>query len=307
MRTKANLTLFMLILLICAPAAGNENSHSPTPDSPLPNTNTTSTEAPDDKLGSASHSTESIAMKNDTTPASPLSSSSSSIMTSRFRTTHPLPARLSTEALPKKTTLSSSRPINSKLLTFGILLAIMVLMLFAGCLYGMRNKESAQDRPIPRLLLGVRKRLRATVGNLEDRMGLRLWPGGKRGGEDDDEAEGRQGEGGQRLDDGAKGGSCGARNQEEGGCKEEDTYSHDSSSSEGDNLRERAVSSRVEEERKQRGNEDEEETSSASEGGQSAVDGEDSGDKKGGLEEIALVNSVQDDEEKADLSEVSTL
>lgn len=173
----------------------------------------------------------------------------------------------------------------------------------------MSKQETWQDSLVPRFLMGVRKRLRATIGNLEVRMGLRLWPGGKRGGEDDDEeADGRQGEeGGHRTDYRGEGGSCGAKNEEKGERKEEDSdYSNDYSSMEGDNLKERVLR-REEEESKQIGNYDGEVTSSACEGGQSAVEEETSGDKKAGSEEIALVNSLQEEDEKVDLCDVTVL
>lgn len=140
-------------------------------------------------------------------------------------------------------------------------------------------------------------------------MGLHLWPEGKQEGEEEEEAGGRQGdaeEGGHQRDDGAEGGSTGARNEEKLEHNEEVSNSSDESFSiEGDNLRERTLSKWEEEEKEQSRSEDGEETSSASEAGQSAVKVESNGDKGGGSEEIALVNSPKEDDEKADLTNVT--
>lgn len=264
------LTSFMLLELIPASSAENQTNHSHiTAPSPLPDNMTTFTEAPDHNQTSdttPSATEEKLDKENYTTPAS------------RFTKTS------------KSTAAPASEGSKSKLILFVILLSIMVWLLAAGCLHAMLDRESGQV-----LLRPIR--------NLEDRTGLRLWPGGKRGGEDEEEkAEGRL-EGGHRRDDGGKGGSRGTKNEENEEHKEEDSDdSNDYSSMEGDDLRERALSRMEEEERKQSGSEDGEETC---EGGQSAVEGETSGDKNGGSEEIALVNYVQEDGEKVDLCDVT--
>lgn len=240
---------------------------------------------------------EKVTTQSDITPASP--------STLDFRTSKQ-PDQFSSSAPTKGTTPHSSKSTDSKLMCFLILLAIVVLMLFVGCLHAM----CVRDSPVSRFLLGVRKRLRDAIGSLEDRMGLHLWPVGMTGGEDDEEeAEGRlEEEGRQRRDNGGEQGSHGVKNGEKGEQKEEDSDdSQDNSSMEGDNIREVALSRREEEEKKQSGNEDEEETSSESEGDQSAVEGQSSGDKQGGSEEIALVNPLQENDERADLCDVTVL
>lgn len=161
----------------------------------------------------------------------------------------------------------------------------------------MRDKES-EDRCVPRLLLGARRRMRAAVGTLEDRMGVPLWPGAKREGGDDGEAEGAPEDKANRR----------ARNQEE----EDSDDSSGSSSICGGNLDTDNLADRQEEVegRKQSGQEEEEETSSESEGGASVGGGgggEKSADEKGSLEEIVLVKAGQGDDKAADAFEVSVL
>lgn len=159
----------------------------------------------------------------------------------------------------------------------------------------MRNKES-EDRCVPRLVLGARRRMRAAVSTLEDRMGVPLWPGAKREGGDDGEAEGAPEDEANR----------GARNQEE----EDSDDSSGSSSICGGNLDMDDLADRQEEVegRKQSGQEEDEETSSDSEGGACVGGGEEkSGDEKGSLEEIVLVKAGQGDNKAADAFDVSVL
>lgn len=159
----------------------------------------------------------------------------------------------------------------------------------------MRHKES-EDRCVPRMLLGARRRMRAAVGTLEDRMGVPLWPGAKREGGDDGEAEGAP-------EDEADGR---ARNQEE----EDSDDSSGSSGICGGNLDMDDLADRQEEVEgsKQSGQEEEEETSSDSEGGACmGGEGEKSADEKGSLEEIVLVKAGRGDDKAADALEVSVL
>ncbi|XP_045911355.1 uncharacterized protein LOC123974578 isoform X2 [Micropterus dolomieu] len=303
MRAILVLTLFMFILLIPASSGVNQTQNSLTTS--LPNNMTASAEAQDNKHSTSDRTTM--------TSASPPSSSK-------------VPSHSAITATNQLSTtianLASKSSNSNKLLIFVILLAILVLVLFMGCLYNMRDQHSGQDRSVPRLLLSVRERLRAGIGNLEDRIGLRLWPGWKRGEEEDEEIEGIQGEGAQRRDNGGEGGSHRAVprltvrsypiSKEKGEYSDEDSEedsdsSDDYSSMEGDNLRERALSRKEEEERQQNANEEGEETSSASEGGQNAVVGESNGDKKGSSEEMALVGSLKEDVKKGDLCDVTVL
>lgn len=161
----------------------------------------------------------------------------------------------------------------------------------------MRDNES-EDRCVPRLLLGARRRMRAVVTTLEDRMGVPLWPGAKREGGDDGEVEGAPEDETNRR----------ARNQEE----EDSDDSSGSSSICGGNLNMDLADRREEVEgRKQSGQEEEEEeeTSSESEGGACVGGrGEKSGDEKGSLEEVVLVKAEQGNGVKAaDAFEVSVL
>ncbi|XP_036959824.1 uncharacterized protein LOC119022718 isoform X2 [Acanthopagrus latus] len=311
MKTKAILflTLFGVMLQISGPSADNQSNNSySSPCSPVQSTMTTSNDAPYNKPSHTSDQTQTVMMTEEKSDIeqkdiAPATSSPSylSIGTSVQATEQPDQSSNSTTPLSPKTA-------THKFKLFMVLLAIPVLMLFVACLHAMR--ESAQDSSVPRLLLGVRQRLRAVIGNVEDRMGHRLWPGGKRENDDDEEeAERRQGdEGGQRVDDRGKEGSCGARNEKKGEHKEDDSDdSHDCSSIEEDNLRETVLSRQEEEERKQNGNEDEEDTSSESEGRPSNVEGESRGNEKRDSEDIALVNSVQEDEEEADLCDITVL
>nr|XP_046256145.1 uncharacterized protein LOC124065095 isoform X2 [Scatophagus argus] len=305
MRSKAVLVLTLLLVILQFPASSSDNRTH------LSNTTTISTQAPDSEADAANGWNKTEAeenngtKENDTSPNSPSSFWSSTTLTPlvRFQTTDRLgqfsssvPTESTTPPLPPP-----SKSTNTKLIIFLILLAIVVLMLFLGCIHDMKNRESGQGSSVQRLLQGVRNRLGAAVGNLEDRLGISLRPGGKRGEEDDEEDEGQEEEEEQRI-----GGSCGSRNEENGHHREEySDCSHDSSSTESDNLEERALNRQMEEEGRQSGNKDGDETSSASEGGQSAEEGESSGDEKRDPEEIELVKSVHEYDEKSDLCDVT--
>lgn len=296
MTTEANLTLFMLILLICASAAGNPTP--PSTSSSFSNTSTTDTEVLDNTtnpteggnqgtMTTAKFSSSSSSLS----PSSP-SPSSPSIMISHSQTSVSLdqPTTFS-----RTTTTPHESKAPTRLMIFGIVLAILVLVVLGGCCYGMKDKES-EDRCVPRLLLGARRRMRAAVGTLENRMGVPLWPGTKREGGDDDEAEGVPADEANRR----------ARNQEE----EDSDDSSGSSSICGCNLDMDNLADRQEEVegRKQSGQEEEEETSSDSEGGASVGGGgEKRGGEKGSLEEIVLVKAAEGDDKAADALEVSVL
>ncbi|XP_040893304.1 uncharacterized protein LOC121181415 [Toxotes jaculatrix] len=295
MRTKAILvlTLFVPILLIPASSDGNQTLHSNTSSTFVNKAATTETPAQWEETSANNAS-------------SSKSSPSSSPSTSPTRTTAASHTGTNSQslssALTMKPTESTAKSSKSKIIISVTLLSIMALMLLIGCFHTMRNRQSGQDNSVPRLLLGVRERLRAAVSNLENR----LWPGGKRGGEDDDEEAGRgqEEEGGQRSDDGGEGGSGGSKNHDKDEHNDEDSDTSDCSSMEGDNLRMGALNRQEEEERKNNKEEDEDETSSASSSG---VEGDSSGDKAGGSEEMALVNSPQEHDENVDLCDVTAL
>lgn len=314
MRTGAILILilFMLNLLIPASSADNQTNH-----------NHITTLAPEEKSGPATAWTQSpmtetkkgtkenVITQNDTTPGSTSATLPSSTVELHFPASNQ-PDQFSPTVPTKNTTRppTKAKPSNSKFMLFVILLAIVVLMLFAGCLHAMRDRDSSQDSSVSRFLVGVRKRLRDAIGYLQDRMGLRLWPVGMTGGEDDDEEEGGEGkleeEGEQRRDNRGEGGSRGVKNEEKVEQKEEDD-SLDNSSMDSNNLREVALSRQVEEEKKQIENEDGDETTSESEGDQSALEGQSSGDKKGGSEEMALVKPLQENDQREDFCDVTVL
>ncbi|KAM7393500.1 hypothetical protein PAMP_020365 [Pampus punctatissimus] len=267
MRTKVIrlVALFMLIILLPVSSADTVTQNNTDPVTTFNNT-ATSTEAPYHSFSTDTQATmatkEDVMQQNDTTPTSPMqhtpvsysSTCQHDLFTSSASTTNPETSKI-------------------KLILFLTLLGIMVLLVFIGCIHTKRQQLSTQDSSAPRLLVSMRERLR---------VGLHLWSGEKIGGEDQEEAEGRQG-------DTEEGGSSGVRNEVKVEQKEElSDSSDDYSSMEGDNLRERALSRWEEEQKKQSRNDDAEETSSAS-------------------EEIALVNSRKEDDEKADLTDVTIL
>ncbi|KAM7418306.1 hypothetical protein PAMA_015766 [Pampus argenteus] len=255
MRTKVIrlVTSFMLVILLPV-SADTVTQNSTDPVTTLNNT-ATSTEAPGHSFSTNSQATmstkEDVMQQNDTTPTSP------------SLTQHTPVSYSSTTSSASKTNPKTEK---NKLIIFLSLLGIMGLMVFIGCIHAQREQP-------PRLLLSMRERLRVR---------LNLCSAEKTGGEDQEEAEERQG-------DTEEGSSIGVRNEVKVEQKEElSDSSDDYSSMEGDDLRERALSRWEEEQKKQSRNDDGEETSSAS-------------------QEIALVNSPKEDDEKADLTDVTIL
>lgn len=72
-----------------------------------------------------------------------------------------------------------------------ILLALITVL----CFYKWNTRHSGQDSSAPRLLLGVRERMRGRVRSLEDWLGLSLWPGKSVLEGDEEEGEGGGGGG----------------------------------------------------------------------------------------------------------------
>nr|XP_020477203.1 uncharacterized protein LOC109972589 [Monopterus albus] len=269
MRTKAILVqkLFMLILWISASSVGNQTYHNNTPT--LSSNNKTPDSSNESQSTTPTGGTDLKQNYNITTTF--LALTRTSHLTKTNQPDHYSSVSPTTNTTTNTTTTTHTG-IGTKVTLFLILLAILLLTLFLGFLHHMRNRQLDQGRSGPRFILHVRERLRAATGNLENCMGCCFWPVGKRGGEDEEEeAEGREEE------------------QE-------------------DDLKESALNRQEEEEeRKQREDEDNEETSSVSEGSQSPVDEESSGVNKGGSEEIPLINSPQENEEKANLCDVTIL
>lgn len=165
-----------------------------------------------------------------------------------------------------------------------------MLLVAAGCLYHSWTKDSqGGEGEEERCLVGTRRRVRAAVGSLEERLGVALWPCSKReggGGEDDD-------------NDGEAGGR--ARDQE----VEEKEDSDDSSQEE--EKKEEGAPSRLqmEVEKRKEDEEEEEETSSESDDDQSGAAG--GGAEKVSLEETVPVTAGPDNQKGTDVFEVTVL
>ena len=154
-----------------------------------------------------------------------------------------------------------------------LLVVIVLLILILVAAFKWASRPSNQDSPASHLILGFGERVRGVVRTLEDRLGFRLWPGGREEREGDEEegkmlevVVGVEGEGGEQKDE-----------EEEDG---EDS-SDENSSMEGDHLRQTAKSGEKEEEKR--------EEKSKSEEGQGEEKGGTDGERGGGEEAIALV------------------
>ncbi|CAB1328199.1 unnamed protein product [Coregonus sp. 'balchen'] len=148
-----------------------------------------------------------------------------------------------------------------------IILILLIIVLF---FYKWNTRHSGQDSSAPRLLLGIRERMRGGVRSLEDGLGLRLWPG-KRVVEEEGEEEGKGGDG-----EAAVGVRGGQRDEDEGDS------SDDYSSLDGIDLSERAKNLEDEEKKEEAAVK----RKSGSEGGQDDMNGERTdGRKEGGEEE----------------------
>ncbi|XP_051801981.1 nucleolar MIF4G domain-containing protein 1-like [Acanthochromis polyacanthus] len=296
MRTKAFPVLSLLMLALLIPASYSSNSTQTRPtnsSSTLSNDTTASTEAPP----SVSPSSNATQAKEEVSTASTRPSVSSPQTTKASEHTSPA----------NKPDSSGNLKVG---LTVFILLIILVFVGVVGCLYYMKRQQPGQENAVTRFLLGVRDSLRTRIGNLEDRMGVRLWPGGKTGEEEDVEEadEGQTEEAGQQRDGDGEGGRSETSNENKEKDKEEDSEtSDDCSSVEGEDLRESVLNRQEEEEKNQNEAEDDDDTSSGSDEGESAAEGDSGGDKKADSEEIALMNCPQEDDENIDLCDVTVL
>lgn len=174
-----------------------------------------------------------------------------------------------------------------------VLLGIILLAIIVGCLKVLKDRRSNQDSSVPRLLLGVRERVRGGIRTLEDRLGFRLWPGGKRGGEDEEEGEGEGEEGARKRDVEAGGGGEGGRDKDE---EEEGDSSDDYSSLEGIDLKERAKNREEEEVKEKQKKEEAEERRGESVGGQGGVERGSDGKGEGGEETVPAVSAEENNE-----------
>ncbi|KAM9528585.1 uncharacterized protein ACWYII_041232 [Salvelinus alpinus] len=192
-------------------------------------------------------------------------------------TSPPLTKQTIPTSLPKtspttSTTPSHIKPTPALLSTWFIVVPVIILLILITvlCFYKWNTRHSGQDSSAPRLLLGVRERMRGRVRSLEDWLGLSLWPGKRvvEGDEEEgDEEEGKSGDG--EAATGATGG------QDVGDS------SDDYSSLDGIDLSERAKN--LEDEEKK---EEAVKGKSGSEGGQDNMKGERTdGRKEGGEEE----------------------
>lgn len=274
MRTKAILLASVFILILLIPVSFATSSQNYT----LKN-NMTSTQT----LG-YSHS-----------PSGATNSTTTSFPTSDSVTVVPS----GTKNTDQSGTTPSPSPLGKAVKTWliVILLVIMVLMVLVAYLQHV-CQQSDHSGSVPRFLLDVRERLRTWIRNLEDHLGVQLWPGDKRTAEDAMEEDAMEDTEGGQADEGevwrgGEGANNELSNEEKGEHKEEDSdTSDDCSSLEGDDLRERALNGQNEEGNQSK---DEDETSTSSDEGQSHSEGMSGGNKNEDSEETALVISPQQD------------
>lgn len=276
MRTKAILLMSVFILILLIPVSFATGTQNYTLEN-----NTTSTQT----LG-YSHSPSGAT--NSTTTSSPTSNSVTTVV----------PSGRTNTALSRTTSSHSTTEKAVKIWLIVILLVIMVLMVLVAYLHHV-CQQSDHSGSVPKFLLDVRERLRTWIRNLEDHLGVQLWPGDKRPAEDAMEEDAMEDTEGGQADEGevwrvGEGANNELSNEEKGEHKEEDSdTSDDCSSLEGDDLRERALNRQNEEEGNQ--SKDEDETSTSSDEGQSYSEGMSGGNKDEDSEETALVISPQQD------------
>lgn len=269
MRTKAILLASVFILILLIPVSFATSSQNYT----LKN-NMTSTQT----LG-YSHS-----------PSGATNSTTTSFPTSDSVTVVPSGTKNTDQSGTAPSPSSPEKAVKTWLIV--ILLVIMVLMVLVAYLQHV-CQQSDHSGSVPRFLLDVRERLRTWIRNLEDHLGVQLWPGDKRTAEDAmEDTEGGQADEGE-VWRGGEGANNELSNEEKGEHKEEDSdTSDDCSSLEGDDLRERALNRQNEEGNQSK---DEDETSTSSDEGQSHSEGMSGGNKNEDSEETALVISPQQD------------
>ncbi|XP_064782154.1 uncharacterized protein LOC135506735 [Oncorhynchus masou masou] len=194
-------------------------------------------------------------------------------------TSHPLtkqtiPTSLRKTSPSTSTTPSHNKPspapLNTGFIVVPVLVIILLLAITVLCFYKWNSRHSGQDGSAPRLLLGVRERMRGRVRSLEDWLGLSLWPGKRVVEGDEEEGDEEEGEGGKSGDGEAAAGMRGG--QDEGDSS--DNYS----SLDGIDLSERAKN--LEDDEKK------EALKSGSEGGQYNMKGERTDGRKEGVEEV---------------------
>lgn len=183
----------------------------------------------------------------------------------------------------------------------GSIIPILLLLVVAGCLYKSWSKDSQGGQgEEERCLVGTRRRVRAAVGSLEERLGVALWPRSK-----------REGGGGDDDDDNDDGGEAGGRARDQEVEEKEDS---DDSSQEEEEEDKKAVEVapsglQMEQEKRRQEEEEEDETSSESEdddesGGGGAAAG---GAEKVSLEETVPATAAPDKQQGADVFEVTVL
>lgn len=275
MRTKAILLASVFILILLIPVSFATSSQNYTLENNMTSTQT---------LG-YSHS-----------PSGATNSTTTSFPTSDSVTVVPSGTKNTDQSGAAPSPSSPEKAVKTWLIV--ILLVIMVLMVLVAYLHHV-CQQSDHSGSVPRFLLDVRERLRTWIRNLEDHLGVQLWPGDKRTAEDAMEEDAMEDTEGGQADEGevwrgGEGANNELSNEEKGEHKEEDSdTSDDCSSLEGDDLRERALNRQNEEEGNQ--SKDEDETSTSSDEGQSHSEGMSGGNKNEDSEETALVISPQQD------------
>ncbi|KAL3966448.1 hypothetical protein ACER0C_030834 [Sarotherodon galilaeus] len=275
MRTKAILLASVFILILLIPVSFATGTQNYTLENNMISTQT---------LG-YSHS-----------PSGATNSTTTSFPTSDSVTVVPSGTKNTDQSSTTPSPSPSGKAVKTWLIV--ILLVIMVLMVLVAYLHHV-CQQSDHSGSVPRFLLDVRERLRTWIRNLEDHLGVQLWPGDKRTAEDAMEEDAMEDTEGGQADEGevwrgGEGANNELSNEEKGEHKEEDSdTSDDCSSLEGDDLRERALNRQNEEEGNQ--SKDEDETSTSSDEGQSHSEGMSGGNKNEDSEETALVISPQQD------------
>ncbi|XP_029529365.1 uncharacterized protein LOC115137282 [Oncorhynchus nerka] len=192
-------------------------------------------------------------------------------------TSPPLTKQTIPTSLPKTSPSTSTTPSRNKPSPAPFIVVLVIILLLAItvlCFYKWKSRHSGQDGSAPRLLLGVRERMRGRVRSLEDWLGLTLWPGKR-------VVEGEEEEG-EKSGDGEA--AAGARGGQDGDS------SDDYSSLDGIDLSERAKN--LEDDEKKEAVK----RKSGSEGGQYNMKGERTdGRKEGGEEERTGENSGEGD------------
>ncbi|XP_029605890.1 uncharacterized protein LOC115191964 [Salmo trutta] len=238
------------------------------------------------------HSGMTIAPPNGTptsTGSQTSATSGSTTQQTEKTTSPPLTKQTIPTSLPKTSPTTSTPPSSTKpqpvLLNKGFIVVLVVVIILLAlitvlCFYKWNTRHSGQDSSAPRLLLGVRERMRGRVRSLEDWLGLSLWPG-KRVLEGDEEGEGGEEEEGKSGDGEAAAGVRGG--QDEGD-------SSDYSSLDGIDLSKRAKN--LEDDDKK---EEAVKGKSGGEGGQDNMKGERTdGRKEGGEEQTGEISGEGD-------------